>query len=170
MPLRERRTADAAIRARLAGLLARRAWPLEGRVLAAYWPMRGEPDLRPLFADWVAAGAILALPVVGAPDAPLSFVAHRPGAALRRGRHGTTEPAAGASVEPDVVMVPCVGFSTAGWRLGYGGGYYDRTLAGSGALAIGIAYEGGELSEFGPEPHDVALACVVTQERLIDCG
>ncbi|MCO5119399.1 MAG: 5-formyltetrahydrofolate cyclo-ligase [Burkholderiaceae bacterium] len=169
MPDAVRRAADAAIRARLAGLLAARAWPLAGRIIAAYWPMQGEPDPRPLFADWVAAGATLALPVVVGRGEPLRFARHAPGALLRAGAHGTVEPAGGEWLAPDVVIVPCVGFGDAGWRLGYGGGYYDRTLAGLAAITVGIAYEEGGLPGLRPEPHDVALGFVVTQERLVDC-
>lgn len=169
LPARARLAADAAIRARVAGLLAARAWPLAGRVIAAYWPIHGEPDLRPLFADWTAAGALLALPVVTGRDEPLRFARHAPGDALRAGVHGTFEPAGADWVEPDVVIVPCVGFSSEGWRLGYGGGYYDRTLAGHAGLLLGVAYDECELAGLRPDPHDVALSCIVTQERLVDC-
>lgn len=168
LPIQVRLAADAAIRARLASLLAVRAWPLAGRVIAAYWPMHGEPDLRPLFADWVAAGAVLALPVVTGRGEPLRFARHAPGDALRAGAYGIHEPAAADWVEPDIVIVPCVGFGPDGWRLGYGGGYYDRTLAGHGGLLLGVAYDECELVGLRPEPHDVALSCIVTQERLVD--
>ena len=170
MPVAARRAADAAIRARLAGLLAARAWPLGGRVIAAYWPMHNEPDLRPLFADWVAAGATLALPAVVGRGAALRFARHAPGDALRAGAHGTREPAARQWLTPDIVIAPCLGFSDAGWRLGYGGGYYDRTLAKMAALVIGVAYEDSKLPGLQPEPHDVALGFVVTQERLVECA
>lgn len=170
MPATTRRAADAAIRARLSVLLASRAWPLGERVIAAYWPMQGEPDLRPLFADWAATGARLALPAVVERGAPLRFARHAPGDALRQGEHGTLEPAGDEWLAPDVVIVPCVGFSDAGWRLGYGGGYYDRTLAGLSALVVGVAYEGSGIQGLRPEPHDVALDFVVTQERLVECA
>ncbi len=168
MPGPERRVADAAIRARLGGLLAARAWPLAGRCIAAYWPMQGEPDLRPLFADWIAAGATLALPVVVGRGQPLRFARHAPGGPLRGGAHGTVEPAGDDWLAPDTVILPCLGFSKDGWRLGYGGGYYDRTLAGLAATAIGIAYDAGELPGLRPESHDIALDCIVTQERLVE--
>lgn len=170
MPATARRAADAAIRARLCVLLASRAWPLRERVIAAYWPMHGEPDLRPLFADWVATGAGLALPTVLERGAPLRFARHAPGGALRAGAHGTVEPAGDEWLEPDVVLVPCVGFSADGWRLGYGGGYYDRTLAGLSALLVGVAYDESEVPGLRPEPHDVALDFIVTQERLVECA
>ena len=170
MPASMRRAADAGIRARLAVLLAARAWPLGERVIAAYWPMQGEPDLRPLFADWAATGARLVLPAVVERGAPLRFARYAPGGALREGAHGTFEPAGRDWLSPDVVIVPCVGFSDAGWRLGYGGGYYDRTLAGLAALRVGVAYEESGLPGLRPEPHDVALDFVVTQERLVECA
>lgn len=170
MPGPARLAADAAIRARLAGLLAARAWPLGERVIAAYWPMHGEPDLRPLFADWAAAGATLALPAVVERGAALRFARHAPGDALREGAHGTFEPAGREWLAPDIVIVPCLGFRDAGWRLGYGGGYYDRTLAALAALVIGVAYEDSELPGLRPEPHDVAMGFVVTPERLVDCA
>lgn len=169
-PTRVRLAADAAIRARLAVLLAMRAWPLAARVIAVYWPMQAEPDLRPLFADWTAAGALLALPVVAGRGEALRFARHAPGNALRAGPHGTVEPVGTDWVEPDVVIAPCLGFSPAGWRLGYGGGYYDRTLAGFAGLAVGVAYDECELAGLRPEPHDVALSFIVTQERLIEAA
>lgn len=165
-----RERADRALRTQLDAMLTARLEPMAGCVLAAYWPLAGEPDLRTLFVQWSARGVVLALPVVVAGSAPLRFARYIPGAAMRAGAHGTVEPAARQWLDPDIVLAPCVGFSPAGWRLGYGGGYYDRTLAQSQALAIGIAYDEAQLEGLQPTAHDVPLSFVVTPRRLIDCA
>lgn len=137
-------------------------------VVGVYWPVRGEPDLAPLLARWVARGVRLALPVVRGAGQPLAFVGWAPGDATRPGAFGIAEPAAGESVRPTVLVVPCLGFGPQGHRLGYGGGFYDRTLAAWDAdgarppLAIGVAWDHGFLPGFEPLPTDRPLAAVVT--------
>src|SRR5690606_23146417 len=112
------------------------------RLLASYMPMRGEPDLLPIASDLIEMGIRLALPVVARKNAPLEFAAWTPGVALTRDLAGVSVPAPPqVRVDPDALLIPCVGFNRACYRLGYGAGYYDRTQAErSGILAIGIAW------------------------------
>jgi 5-formyltetrahydrofolate cyclo-ligase len=134
-------------------------------VLGVYWPIRREPDLRDTYEMLAAHGVRLALPAVAAADAPLEFLAWEPGAKLEKDRFGVMVPAEGAQVvEPEALLVPCVGFNGGRMRLGYGGGFYDRTLAGSRRpLALGIAYACCR-ADFPGEAHDIALDEVITEE------
>lgn len=131
-------------------------------VIGGFWPVRGEPDLRELFALWPQ----VALPVVVAREAPLGFRRWTPGASMHPGEFGIPVPVRGESVAPDVLIVPCLGFfcDFAGriYRLGYGGGLYDRTLAGTPCPTIGVAYDSARLQGQEPRAHDVALDQLVT--------
>jgi 5-formyltetrahydrofolate cyclo-ligase len=133
-------------------------------MLGVYWPIRDEPDLRHTYDELARLGVRLALPVVNGPDAPLRFAAWQPGDVLITDAHGVPVPQqAGAAVHPDALLVPCVGFSDELVRLGYGGGYYDRTLAVSPRpLAVGIAYAASRAA-FAGEPHDIPLDEVITE-------
>ena len=91
--------------------------------------MEDEPDLRPLLEQWVEAGITVVLPVVRERNAPLAFLPWTPDAPMRSGAYGIQEPAAGDELPPDVVLAPTLGFTPFGDRVGYGGSYYDRTLA-----------------------------------------
>jgi 5-formyltetrahydrofolate cyclo-ligase len=132
--------------------------------LGVYWPIRGEPNLRHAYDELARLGAQLALPMVNGRDAPLCFAAWQPGDVLIKDAHGVPVPQqAGAPVHPDALLVPCVGFSDELIRLGYGGGYYDRTLAVSPRpLAVGIAYAVSRAA-FTGEPHDIPLDEVITE-------
>jgi 5-formyltetrahydrofolate cyclo-ligase len=131
--------------------------------LGVYWPMRGEPDLREAYATLSGLGVQLALPVVLAPDAPLQFVAWTPGDALVRDGMGVHVPVGGAVLRPAALLVPCVGFNAQGLRLGYGGGFYDRTLAQAPRpAAIGIGYACGA-ANFDGEAHDVPMDRMITE-------
>lgn len=142
--------------------------PVQGQVLALYWPIRGEVPLGSLPQRWVEAGARLALPVVDGPARPLRFVAWRPGDPMTPGAHGIPRPLADESLRPTVVLVPCLGFDARGYRLGYGGGYYDRTLAALQAdgqpapRTIGLAWDEARLDAFEPASTDIALQTVLT--------
>ncbi|WP_051566753.1 5-formyltetrahydrofolate cyclo-ligase [Herminiimonas sp. CN] len=140
-------------------------------VLGVYWPIHHEPDLHAAYAELAAAGVQLALPVVAAPDAPLQFAAWTPGALLVKDTFGVAIPTGTiVPLQPQALLIPCVGFSAAGFRLGYGGGFYDRTLAGSTRpLAIGIAYTCSR-AEFGAAAHDVALDAIVTEDGILARG
>jgi len=161
-----RADADREIRARLARLVATLA-PAP-RVVAGYWAMRGEPDLGELLAAWHEEGLEVALPRVAAAAAPLEFGRWRPGAVLAAGAFGTRHPEPHDALVPDVIVLPCLGFDALCHRLGYGGGYYDRTLARlPGARAIGVAYDECEIVGFEPQPYDRGLDAVVTQRRAL---
>jgi 5,10-methenyltetrahydrofolate synthetase len=133
--------------------------------LGVYWPIRKEPDLREVYEMLAAHGVRLALPTVAAPDAPLAFAAWEPGATLTKDRYGVMVPSEHVRiVQPAALLVPCVGFNNRRMRLGYGGGFYDRTLAGpSRPLAVGIAYACCK-ADFPVDAHDVPLDEVITEE------
>lgn len=149
--------------------LVERHFPqLASAVIGFYWPFRGEIGLHPLVRRLVERGARAALPVVVEKRQPLEFWAWRPGAPLRRGVWDIPIPAAREVVQPTALLVPLVGFDGAGYRLGYGGGYYDRTLAALDPrpLAIGVGYELGRLATIHPQPHDVPMDAIVTEAGL----
>lgn len=134
-------------------------------VVGFYYPVRGEFDPLPFVKQLVDHGATAALPVVVGKDKPLAFRVWQPGVPMKKGPYGIPEPAAGAVVTPDAVLIPLVGFDANNFRLGYGGGYYDRTLAAFELkpLVIGIGFELGRLPLLVPEPHDIPLDFVVTE-------
>jgi 5-formyltetrahydrofolate cyclo-ligase len=164
LPAATRARAGAAIVASLAGLEEGRA----PAVVGFYWPVRGEIDVRPFVERLRAAGSLAALPVVGEPGAPLAFHRWTPETDMHAGPFGIPSPAGGDALVPDLLLIPLVGFDDAGYRLGYGGGYYDRTLA---ALTppprtIGIGYELGRMATIRPQAHDVPLDLVVTEAAV----
>jgi 5,10-methenyltetrahydrofolate synthetase len=126
--------------------------------LALYWPIRAEPDLRAVYAELHALGIQLALPWVVQAQAPLRFLAWQPGDAMEADSYGIPLPAQRTHLlEPAVILIPCVGFNAAAYRLGYGGGFYDRTLAQlPQALALGIAYPVAAC-EFEPDHFDLPM-------------
>lgn len=135
--------------------------------LGVYWPIRSEPDLRPLYATLQARGVELALPTVDDDQQPLRFLAWRQGDALIEDRFGVAVPAQQTVVLPAALLIPCVGFNPHCIRLGYGGGFYDRTLAQTPRpMTLGIAFECGG-AQFDGEAHDIALDAVLTESRLI---
>jgi len=140
------------------------------QVLAVYWPIQGEPDLRPLAAGWRAEGRTLALPVMGGPNGGLFFCAWHDDAQLQMGPFGIPVPVDRTPLEPDCLVMPCVAFTVADgkpWRLGYGAGYYDKTLAHRPVPAIGIAYDEASTDQFEPNAMDAPLSVLVTPSRVI---
>lgn len=137
-------------------------------VCAFCWPYKGEYDARFLARRLRARGAVTALPVVVAPRTPLVFREWHPGVSLASGVLGIPYPAGSSEVVPDAVIVPLVGFDDAGYRLGYGGGYFDRTLAAleRKPVVIGVAYESAHLDTIHPQPHDVPMDWVVTERGI----
>lgn len=135
-----------------------------GTIVSLYWPFRGEPDLRPWMSDACAAGLRTALPVVVAKAQPLVFREWTPGARLERGVWNIPYPADGALVAPTVVIAPLVGFDPACYRLGYGGGFFDRTLAGMTVkpLIIGVGHPVQKIATIFPQPHDIPMSWIVT--------
>ena len=142
---------------------------LPGKVVAGYVPVRHEVDVMPLLHALHARGYTLALPVVERREAPLLFRRWRPGEALERGAYGIPAPAADApSITPDIVLVPLVAFDRFGHRLGYGGGYYDRTLARLRAMgpvqAVGCAHAAQEVARIPAVETDARLDWLLTEE------
>jgi len=135
--------------------------------VSAYLPIGSELDPRPLMVSLHGLGFGLAVPVVGAKGQPLRFRAWLPAAALVRGPFGVQVPADGAWVEPDVLVVPLLAFDAAGYRLGYGAGFYDRTLAAlrgrREVVALGFAYAAQQVAAVPREPTDARLDAVVTE-------
>ena len=132
--------------------------------VSVYWPIRGEPDLRPWMHTLSQAGVRVALPVAVALAQPLIFREWRPNARLARGLWKIPYPADGELIVPHVVIAPVVGFDHACYRLGYGGGFFDRTLAQlkPKPLAIGVGYPGAELRTIFPQAHDIPMDWVAT--------
>ena len=146
--------------------------PIANPTVALYWPMAGEPDPRAALQRWHRQGWSLALPRVQAPAEALRFCAWSPGEPLVAGLFGTRQLADCRDCLPDVVVMPCLGFDPRGYRLGYGGGYYDRTLAriaagGRPCVAIGVAHDEAEISGFEPHVHDRALDWILTESRRL---
>jgi 5,10-methenyltetrahydrofolate synthetase len=142
-----------------------------GRALiSVYWPIRAEPDLRAWMRARCERGGCVALPVAVALREPMQFRAWRPGAPLARGLWQIPIPAEGPEVVPDVVIAPLVGYDPQCYRLGYGGGFFDRTLAGligRGARprVIGVGYASQALATIHPQPHDIPMDWIVTGTR-----
>ncbi len=136
------------------------------RIVSVYWPFRGEPDLRHWMERAHARGLRIALPVVAEKDAPLLFREWRPGARMERGALKIPVPADGEEVTPEVVIAPLVGYDRQGYRLGNGGGYFDRTLAALSPrpLVIGVGLRCAELPTIYPQAHDIAMDWIVTGE------
>jgi 5-formyltetrahydrofolate cyclo-ligase len=144
-----------------------------GAVVAGYWPMGDEIDPRPLLQALAAAGRRLALPVVTAPNQPLDFRAWAWGDELEPGRFGTTHPLAHAApVEPDLLLVPLLAFDRQGFRLGYGGGFYDRTLdmlrRKRHVSAMGIAFAAQQVPAIPHDGRDQRLDGVATEAGLLE--
>lgn len=142
--------------------------PPPGALVAGFWPMGSEVDTRPLLDALHARGHDLALPETPPRGQPLVFRRWAPGDALAPGRFGTSVPASGEAVRPDVVLVPLLAFDRRGGRLGYGGGYYDRTLALlPGAFRLGVALAAQEVPSVPLEPHDIMLHAIATERDVI---
>ncbi|WP_022705303.1 5-formyltetrahydrofolate cyclo-ligase [Pseudorhodobacter ferrugineus] len=137
------------------------------RVLAGYMPMRTEIDPLPAMA---AHQGVVCVPVIMGAGQPLRFREWSPGCATVAGDFGALIPVEGAWVEPQVLIVPLVGFDARGYRLGYGGGFYDRTLEGLRArgevLAVGFAFAAQEMAEVPIEPTDQRLDVMVTETAV----
>ncbi len=138
--------------------------PAKERIISVYWPFRGEIDLR----DWMRSafdkGAQIALPVVVEKHQPLQFREWTPDTAMERGIWNILQPANPALITPNVVISPLVGFDPACFRLGYGGGFFDRTLAAmeNRPLVIGVGSNCGAIASIFPQPHDVPMDVIVT--------
>lgn len=135
----------------------------EVRILGGYLAIAGEPDLSALYTALPSHGITLAMPVVLERHQPLVFVHWQPGDPLAKDASGTMAPSArGNYLQPDTVLAPCIGYTEQNLRLGFGGGYFDRTLGQqSRPRAVGIAYAFAKVS-FDAEPHDIPLDLIIT--------
>ena len=164
-----RLAADASIEQALGLLLER----LGVRRLGFYWPIQQEFDARAAVARWLGAmpGRMAALPVVSRPGAPLDFHSWTPETTMRAGHYGIPVPDGTEAVLPDALLIPCVGFSDDKFRLGYGGGFYDRTLAamaelGATPLAIGIGFDACRIPLVA-QAHDLPMDWLVTERGVM---
>ena len=141
---------------------------LAGRLVGFCWPVQNEPDLRPVVDFWRSRGGRAALPVVTVPNAPLAFREWTPETPLAPDRYGIPTPTSGNWVVPEVLLLPVNGVDRLGFRLGYGGGFFDRTLASLDPrpLAIGVGYEMARVEDIGPELHDEPLDALVTEAGI----
>jgi 5-formyltetrahydrofolate cyclo-ligase len=174
--LAARDTMPVADRRRAAQAIAMRRFPVpfgEGTIVAGYSPIRSECDPVPLMRSLAGKGAQLALPVVDGKDKPLSFSEWRQGGHLVAGPFGILQPRTDAvSVDPDIILVPLAAFDRNLRRIGYGAGYYDRTLAAlrrqrQVVVAVGIAFAAQEVAEIPADEHDEGLDLVLTEQETI---
>ncbi len=140
--------------------------------IAGYWPMRDEIDVRPVLQVLAAEGKEVYSPVVETKDEPLIFRRWRPGDVLETSSFDVEEPAADQPAgTPDCLIVPLLAFDKGGYRLGYGGGFYDRTIAALKAaglcLTIGAAYAGQLMDHLPRESHDQPLDMIVTEKGVM---
>lgn len=137
--------------------------------VAFYWPIKDEPDLRPLMQELFDGGVDIALPLVETRAAPLVFRRWTRDTRMVRGHWNIPVPPPQAQVvHPDVVLAPLVGWDSDGFRLGYGGGYFDRTLAALSPkpFAIGVGMQSARLATIYPQPHDIALDLILTENGV----
>lgn len=170
IPVAARKAADLRLGEELDSLLGDR---ITGQCISLYWPFRGEPDLR----DWAArcrqAGARIALPVVRRKAAPLEFRLWAANSKLEKGVWNIPIPPESAElVCPDIVLAPVVGLDTALYRLGYGGGFFDRTIAtlrakGHDPLVIGIGYAQQRIPTITPHRHDIPMMEAILAETSV---
>lgn len=138
--------------------------------IGAYWPIKGEFDALPALYRWSEAepGRRIGLPVIDRDTRQLRFHVWFPGCPMEDDAYGIPKPKGTAAFHPELLLVPCVGYGPGGMRLGYGGGFYDRTLA---ALSprprtAGVAYAHGFIPWLQAEPHDVALDAILTEDGV----
>ncbi|HUB16759.1 MAG TPA: 5-formyltetrahydrofolate cyclo-ligase [Acetobacteraceae bacterium] len=151
-------------------VVLQQAPPPSDAVLSGFWPIGKEIDIRPLLHALHERGHTIVLPVTPKRGNPLSFRRWRPGDLLEPERFGTFRPVGEAAV-PDFLLVPLLAFDRRGHRVGYGAGFYDRTLAALPArrYALGVAYAAQELPEVPAGPADIRLDAVATDRALIPC-
>jgi 5-formyltetrahydrofolate cyclo-ligase len=161
MPAAARVAASRAIETTLAARFPPGSIPLVG----GYWPIQGEFDPLPFLRRVLETGAKVALPIAARPGEALEYRLWTPQAPMENGRWDIRHPAEGAAVTPAALLVPLVGFDAAGHRLGYGGGYFDRTLAAltPRPLAIGLAFEAQRIAGLGPLAHDQPMDVIITE-------
>ena len=166
LPVAVRQEIGTAIAAHLLRFLRGHFGEMRGRVFSGYWPIKGEPDLRPLLAELHEAGALVALPLVEVKASPLVFRRWTPDTRMVRGDWNIPVPPPDAPVvTPEISLAPVVGWTGDCYRLGYGGGYFDRTLASLSPrpFTIGIGFQSARLATIYPQPHDIRLDAILTE-------
>jgi len=140
-----------------------------GAMVSGYWPFRGEPELVPFLRALRDRGIRTALPVVVRKGAPLIFREWKSGDKLAHGVWKIPIPAEGPEVVPEIVIAPLVGFDPERYRLGYGGGFFDRTLAAMKAMprTIGVGFSQAALPTIHPQPYDIPMATILTEEGIV---
>ena len=153
---------------RIAEELDRLLGDLSGRIVGVYWPFRGEPDLRSWMEGLAGRGAVCVLPVVVGPKQPLAFRVWRRGDDLEPGVWSIPVPVARQEATPDIVIAPVLGYDRSFYRLGNGGGFYDRTLAAlpQRPLVAGVGYQRLAIPTIYPQAHDIAMDVIVTEEGV----
>ena len=159
-----------------------RVWLVErpDTVIGAYWPIKGEFDPLPALFRWQEAGMEadalgasqrrrIGLPVINKVDKTLTFHTWYPGCPMEKDAYGIPKPKDTEIVQPTLLFVPCVGYGLGGYRLGYGGGFYDRTLAAlqPRPFTVGLGYTHGFLPDLEPEPHDVPLDAILNDNGVV---
>ena len=139
------------------------------------WPIRNEPDLRPLFEIWENENHdsfSTLLPVIGEENSTLSFRAWTPNTPMTIDRYGIPSPTTGDFMQPQALLIPLVAFDSQGYRLGYGGGFFDRTLSSlqPRPLSIGVGFELSRVDTIHPQPHDERLDAIVTEAGVFRFG
>ena len=165
-----RASCDPAVGADLAKHVLANVPPPPGAVVAGFWPLNGEIDIRPLLEALHSRGHPVVLPATPPKGQPLTFRLWEPGAEMVRERFGTFRPI-GEERRPDWLLVPLLAFDRSGRRLGYGGGYYDRTLpALPDATAIGVGFAALEVPQVPAGAGDVRLRLIATEQGIIRVG
>lgn len=140
------------------------------RTIGAYWPIKGEFDALPALFRWSEAepGRRIGLPVIERATRQLRFHVWFPGCPMEDDAYGIPKPKGTEAFEPELLLVPCVGFGPRGMRLGYGGGFYDRTLAALAPrpVSVGVGYAHGYIPWLAAEPHDVPLDAILTEDGV----
>lgn len=154
-------------------LFLQQGFPSLSRMVVGFcWPYKGEFDARPLMRILLSQGGQAALPAVHAKGEPLQFRQWAPGSVMKPGALGIPVPEGTRVLVPDVLLIPPVGFGEKGGRLGYGGGYFDRTLASLSPqpLKVGVAFEVSRMPTIFPQPHDVLMDFIVTEAGIHAVG
>jgi 5-formyltetrahydrofolate cyclo-ligase len=146
-------------------------------VIGAYWSIKGEFDPLPALHRWKEDGELtgesqlrrIGLPVVDKVNKTLTFHAWYPGCPMEEDAYGIPKPKDTEVIVPTLLFVPCVGYSAGGYRLGYGGGFYDRTLASlqPKPFTVGMGFTQGYVDDFEPEPHDVPLDAILNDNGVV---
>jgi len=142
--------------------------------IGAYWPIKGEFDPLPALYRWSEAAEAgeerrIGLPVVNRETKQLTFHVWYPGCPMEEDAYGIPKPKDTEAFHPELLLVPCVGYGPGGYRLGYGGGFYDRTLASlqPKPFTVGLGYAHGFLPDLMPEPHDVPLDAILNENGTV---